>query len=534
MGIEQASCLSLNIGGIETEIYKKNSNENYNRYQSNEQINTSTRTNTRSDSSSQTLNNNNKIILIQKCMRLYLAKKRFKQVTELLKNIIELDNPVNLISDKKISSKLLSENKGEQLYKELILKKKIMPYEDTPYYRKNIKYYRPNKYLLSTKLIFIDKYKNNNLYKGTWTLEKIFHGFGTFYISGNKYEGFWNFGKLEGECRYFLSNNDYFIGNFVGGQAQGKGTYIHSDGTIYEGEWKNDQPYGKGKELFEDGSYFEGFYENGIKKKGTFKWNDGSYYDGEIKNNLFEGNGTFHWKEGREYKGSWKGGKMCGFGIMKNVDGSIYEGNFENGKREGYGKYIWNKNKYYEGFWKKGKQEGKGYFYYKGKGNYYVWKEGKILNNNNNINIDENNSRFAVINSRSESILSANKSNYNRVDKILSRKYNNINYNLNEITKKRTIKKFKDNSRLMAKNKLNGGSFSYIKRKINNMDKNKIFKEDIYNKTNKNKKSLRRVSQTDYSFNSKSIREYRNTYQSQTNKLNQTQDNSKRKFNIKK
>jgi hypothetical protein len=381
-------------------------------------------------------------------------------------------------------------------------------------------------------LIFIDKYKNNNLYKGTWTLEKIFHGFGTFYISGNKYEGFWNFGKLEGECRYFLSNNDYFIGNFVGGQAQGKGTYIHSDGTIYEGEWKNDQPYGNGKELFGDGSYFKGFYENGIKKKGTFKWNDGSYYDGEIKNNLFEGNGTFHWKEGREYKGSWKGGKMCGFGIMKNVDGSIYEGNFENGKREGYGKYIWNKNKYYEGFWKKGKQEGKGYFYYKGKGNYYIWKEGKILNNN--INIDENNSRFAVINSRSESILSANKSNYNRVDKILSRKYNNINYNLNEITKKRTIKKFKDNSRLMAKNKLNGGSFSYIKRKINNMDKNKIFKEDTHNKTNKNKKSLRRVSQTDYSFNSKSIREYRSTYQSQTNKLNQTQDNSKRKFNIKK
>ena len=154
--------------------------------------------------------------------------------------------------------------------------------------------------------------------------------------------------------------------------------------------------------------------------------------------------------------------------------------------------------------------------------------------NLNNINIDENNSRFAVINSRSESILSANKSNYNRVDKILSRKYNNINYNLNEITKKRTIKKFKENSRMMAKNKLNGGSFSYIKRKINNMDKNKIFKEDTHNKTNKNKKSLRRVSQTDYSFNSKSIREYRNTYQSQTNKLNQTQDNSKRKFNIKK
>ena len=301
MGIEQTSCLTKNIGGLETEItklnyhrklfseYRNNSNKknqnninnnknfdsNYN-YQSIDHINSSSRAYTRTNSSSKS-NNNNKITTIQKFIRAFIAKKRFKERIELLTNIIELDNPVNLIKDKLTSSKLLSENKGEQLWKELLSNKKIIPFEDLPSYRKRIKYFRPNKYLLSTQLIYIDKYKNNNLYKGTWTLEKVFHGFGTFYVSGNKYEGFWLFGKLNGECRYFLQNKDYFIGEFVDGQAQGKGKYFHNDGTIYEGQWVNDQPSGWGKETFIDGSVFEGNFENGIKKKGTFKWNDGRW-----------------------------------------------------------------------------------------------------------------------------------------------------------------------------------------------------------------------------------------------------------------
>ena len=247
MGTEQTSCFTNNIGEYQNEILKfnyhkrivtkpknspnktrqKNINKNINikNYKSVEQMNSSSRTNTRSNSSSQ--NNQNKIIIIQKNIRLFLSKKKLKERIELLMNIIELDNTVNLIKDKTTSLKILSENKGELLWKELITKKKIIPYEDTPYYRKNIKNYRPNKYLVSTQLIYIDKYKNNNLYKGTWTLEKVFHGFGTFYISGNKYEGFWNFGKLEGECRYYLQNNEYFLGNFVNGQAQGKGKYYH-------------------------------------------------------------------------------------------------------------------------------------------------------------------------------------------------------------------------------------------------------------------------------------------------------------------
>ena len=584
MGSEQTSCFTRNIGGLDTEITKinyhrklysgpancskgtdkknVNNNNNKNMYY-NKSPSSSSRTNTNSDSPSQ-LSHNNKIIIIQKFVRLFLAKKRFKERLELLVNIIELDNPVNLIKDKITSSKLLSENKGEQLWKELITKKKIIPYEDTPYYRKNIKYYRPNKYLLSTQLIYMDKYKNNNLYKGTWTLEKVFHGFGTFYVSGNKYEGFWNFGKFNGECRYFLYNRDYFIGIFIDGQAQGKGKYYHNDGTIYEGEFKNDQPSGLGKEIFVDGSIFEGTFENGIKKKGMFKWKDGSYYNGEIKNNLFEGYGIFHWKEGKEYKGLWKGGKMCGYGIMKYSDGTRYEGNFENGKREGFGKYIFNQNKYYEGEWKKGKQDGKGLFYNKGKGTNTLWKEGKIVNNNNNINLNSN--KISFLNSYNESILSVDNSNYSGLNKIVfkikdAHNYKNINYKLNDITKKKTkeYNKFNNNKRnnkindininnniynktndyskikINIRNKSIADNFNSVKRKIKNycyMDKNKgNFDYSYYNKTNNNNnKSINRIRQnisitTDRNGTKRKI--------NQTKKLNQTQENSRTKWNSK-
>ena len=562
MGSEQTSCFIMSTDGFETEItgnnhhrkifseqnnpkrkLNKNNDKNMiyaNKYKTYEQINSSIRTNS-SNSSSQLIYQS-KIIAIQKYVRLFIAKKKFKERLELLMNIIELDNTVNLIKDKATSAKILLENKGEQLWKELVSKKKIIPFEDTPYYRKHIKFYRPNKYLISTQLIYIDKYKNDNLYKGTWTLEKVFHGFGTFYISGNKYEGFWIFGKINGECRYFLKNNEYFIGNFVNGQAQGKGKYYHNDGTVYEGDWKNDQPSGWGKELFIDGSSFEGIFENGFKKKGRFKWNDGSYYDGEIKNNSFEGYGIFHWKEGREYKGSWKGGKMWGFGEIKYIDGAKYEGNFVNGKREGYGKYIWNSNKYYEGGWKKGKQDGKGYFYNKGNGVHGIWKDGNILNGNKNMNISN---RFASITSYNETNISVNKSNYSGLDKIFLKikdaySYKNINYSLNGVTKKRTIdikSKNKTNKKIgntRTKNKSTKDSsmndFSIIKRKIQYYcnDKDRSY----YNRTNTDDKTVNNItSNTNYNSNNLQKNKIQKKKMNQIKKLNHTQENSKIKWN---
>ena len=572
MGTEQTSCLTPYVGGKDTEInktakgiYRKpstgltsssnknngNYNKNYllNSYQSAGFINTSSK-----KYSKFTFIDINKIITIQKFIRFSLSRKKFNERIELLSNIIELDSPVNLIKDKNTEITILSNNKGEQLSKELLTQKKIIPYEQTSYYRKTIRHYKPNKYLRSTELIFIDKYKNNNLYKGTWTLEKIFHGYGIFYVSGNKYEGFWNFGKLTGECRYFLQNNDYFIGNFKDGQAEGNGKYFHNDGTIYEGEWLNDQPSGKGKEIFIDGSMFDGIFENGVKKKGMFKWNDGSYYDGEIKNNLFEGKGKFHWKEGREYQGNWVGGKMWGEGVMKYLDGARYEGTFVNGKREGFGKYIWNKRKYYEGEWKKGKQDGKGYFFNKGKGINGIWKDGNIVcnfnsdvktnydsnNSNNTIITINNNSRIFSPNGYNDSVLSVNQSNNSGIDKIFFRmnttqdKYKKTNYKLNDLTKRKT-------------NEININITNRIKnnkKNINLKEKEKeIIKEKEKDIDKKNKKNNSRSIKTTYNKDLKKISQNSNNSfittketisvrrRNEIKKLNQTQENPSMKDN---
>ena len=544
MGTEQASCLTSNIGGKDTEIYKNSksirrkpsstitnsSNKNISKYNKNLLLNSYQSVGHIYTSSKKYYEINShsnfsyidKIILIQKYIRFSLSRKKFNERVELLSNIIELDSPVNLIKDKNTENKILLNNKGELLSKELLSKKKILPYEETSYYRKNIRNYKPGKYLRYTSLIYIDKFKSNNLYLGTWTLEKIFHGYGIFYVSGNKYEGFWHFGKLTGECRYFLHNNDYFIGNFKDGQAEGFGKYFHNDGTIYEGEWLNDQPSGKGKEIFVDGSSFDGIFENGVKKNGLFKWNDGSYYEGEIKNNVFDGKGKFHWKEGREYNGDWVGGKMWGEGIMKYLDGAMYNGNFVNGKREGFGKYIWNKRKYYEGEWKNGKQDGKGFFYNKGKGIQAIWKEGNIINYLNNdirTNYDSNISNYG--NSRigyNDSILSVNQSNSSGIEKIFFRikttssGYKNINYKLNDITKRKTTEIY---NRYSNKKKYKTPKDKEIENK---------FKKTTSRSIKTDNKNISRMSQSsNYSFIS--IKERKSIKRnSEIKKLNQTQE----------
>ena len=554
MGNEQASCLTPNIGGMDTEIYKttkgkgicrkpsssitnSSNNNNYllNSYQSVDHFNTSSKKYSKMNSHSSYID---KIITIQKFIRYSLSRKKFNDRIELLSNIIELDSPVNLVKDKNTEIKILSNNKGELLSKELLNQKKIIPYEDTPYYRKNIKYYKPNKFLLYTSLIFIDKYKSNNLYQGTWTLEKVFHGYGIFYVSGNKYEGFWHFGKLTGECRYFLHNNDYFIGNFNDGQAEGIGKYFHNDGTIYEGEWINDQPSGKGKEIFIDGSLFDGIFENGVKKKGLFKWSDGSYYEGEIKNNVFEGIGKFHWKEGREYNGAWIGGKMWGEGVMKYLDGAKYEGNFVNGKREGFGKYIWNKRKYYEGEWKQGKQDGKGYFFNRGKGVQAIWKDGNIIsyltNDNKSTNYESNKSTYTNNNNGrilspgyNDSIISLNQSNNSGIDKIYFRmkttqnKYNNINYKLNDVAKTKPTE-ISFNSRYNYKKKYKM-SKEKAKEKENEKESEKKYKK---NTSRSIKTASKNISTFSHNYNNSFITTKESisiNRRSEVKKLNQTQ-----------
>jgi hypothetical protein len=415
-----------------------------------------------------------KVKILQKYVRFCLSIKKFNERIDLLTNILELDSSVNIIRDKKIENNILKNNIGEQICQQLINTKNIVPYKCTRYYRLHIKKYKPNRYLKEIPLTYIDKYKNNDLYIGTWTLEKIFNGYGVFYSSGNKYEGFWNFGKLSGEARKFCHNKDYYIGEFVNGQSNGYGKYYHSDGTIYEGNWLNDYPHGTGKENFNDGSKFVGIFENGHKKKGKFTWIDGSFYDGEIKNNYFEGYGKFKWKEGRIYEGFWKNGKMNGKGSMIYIDGAKYEGEFIDGKRHGKGDYYWNENKYYKGNWVKGKQEGEGYYYNNGKGILGVWKDGKMkhclfqeINNellnskineekpvpssekyaktmsckndcyydsiNISTNLSNNSMRDFKKNNSNSNNTTTKKYQYNKIENKKKAKNNNINHNKNSI-----------------------------------------------------------------------------------------------------
>lgn len=313
------------------------------------------------------------IVKIQKCYRGYVGRKNFESNLELLNNILTLDNTVNLYKIPVLEQNLISNNKGEQLSKELLNKGIITPFE---------KKQQPSKYKIKSALSYIDKYQNNDMYIGSISLEKKYSGYGTLYTNNNKYEGYWDNSKLNGKGRYFLANGDFFEGHFENGKANGYGKYIHSNGTIYEGNWLNDVPEGKGKEMFHDGSTFEGYFIDGKKMKGKFDWKDGSYYDGEIKNELFEGEGLFHWAEGREYIGEWKEGKMNGKGTMNYCDGSKYEGEFVQGKRSGFGKYTWNKDKIYEGYWMDGKQHGNGTYIKNGVVTNGVWVKGKMVNEN--------------------------------------------------------------------------------------------------------------------------------------------------------
>ena len=425
----------------------------------------------------------NKVKMIQKFVRFCLSVKKFNERIDLLTNILELDSTVNVIKDKKAQNDILMNNAGEQLSLSLIKQKKITQYEYTRYYRMNIKKYKTNRYLKKTPLTYIDKYKNNDLYVGTWTLEKKFHGYGIYYTAGNKYEGFWNFGKLVGDARKFFQNNDYYIGTFTENSLNSTGKYYHNDGTTYEGNWYKNYPHGRGKEYFIDGSQFEGLFENGFKKKGKFVWVDGSYYDGDIKNNYFEGYGTFKWKEGRKYVGSWKNGKMNGIGVMTYTDGAKYEGEFVNGKREGKGNYFWNKNKYYKGSWKKGKQDGDGYFYNNGRGIIGVWKDGKIKQClsqeiNNDLIIDKINDKRTR--SPEDKVMNKN------------RNYDNLNDSINLSTN------LSNNNMSIKDMKIKKSSFNHTGHRTNRTEF-----EIINNKSSKaiyNKRSLNDVSViSDYS-----------------------------------
>lgn len=229
--------------------------------------------------------------------------------------------------------------------------------------------------------MYIDKLKNEDIYVGSWSLTKKFHGYGIVYKSdGSYFEGNWKNGRLDGNGRYVTILSEFYIGQFKRGLSNGFGTFVHNNGTIYRGNWVNEVIDGEGEDTFVDGSCFKGIYSNGKKAKGKFTWEDGSYYEGTILNDLFHGYGTYVWSEGRKYIGEWIKGQMDGKGLFSYLNGSYYEGEFHCGLRNGGGKYQWNESKSYEGGWLNGAQHGKGKYIKNGRTIEGIWIQGKLKN----------------------------------------------------------------------------------------------------------------------------------------------------------
>lgn len=244
--------------------------------------------------------------------------------------------------------------------------------------------------------VFLDREKKNEIYKGSWFIEKKeilegeditnlnshmkFHGYGVLLKKDNSVqEGIFRNGYLEGPGKTYLQNGDTFIGNFEKGLLNNRGIFVDSQGDIYEGEFKENIMEGHGQEKFIDESYFVGEYSNNKKNgKGKFVWKDGSFYEGELKDNHFDGYGIYEWASGLKYQGNWKKGLMQGEGIITTKNGDYYEGGFENNKKDGFGLFWWNENKYYLGYWKAGVQHGQGKFCKEGKKVIGVWENGKI------------------------------------------------------------------------------------------------------------------------------------------------------------
>ncbi len=331
------------------------------------------------------------ITLLQSYYRRHLSIKKYKKEVETLKEQI-----ISQLDKKKlINNDIISECLSEKIYQDYLLKGEIKSYMEIANKNKKIK---KKLRLLEKYSFFIPNYivaSPNEVYKGSWSINKKYHGYGVKYElnttdnTDSRTEGTFCKGLLCGWGRIIMSNGEILTGAFISGKITGLGEYIRKDGSKYEGRFIEGVPNGEGREKLSDESVFEGYYENGMKKKGTIKWKDGNSYEGTFLNDKFDGKGKYNWGNQRQYEGEWKDGKMNGKGKLIYADGSYYEGDFINGKKSGQGKYVWEKDKYYIGGWKDDKQNGKGIYNKYGKEIKGLWADGhlfsKTVGGNNNI-----------------------------------------------------------------------------------------------------------------------------------------------------
>ena len=328
------------------------------------------------------------ITLLQSYYRRHLSIKKFKAEIESLKEQIfsQLDKK------KLVNNEIISDCLSEKIYQKYLLNGQIKSYMEIVNSNKKIK---TNLRLLEKYSFFIPNYivaSPNEVYKGSWNLNKKYHGYGIKYefdtINNidSRTEGTFNNGLLFGWGRIISSKGEIFFGTFIFGKMTGYGEYQREDGSKYEGEFSEGLPHGKGKEKMNDGSTFEGDYSYGMRREGKIIWKDGSSYEGGFKKDKFNGHGKYNLGNKKEYEGEWKDGKMNGKGKLIHSDCSYYEGEFLNGKKNGQGKYVWEKNKFYIGGWKDDKQNGKGIYNKYGKEIKGFWSDGHLFSKTVGVN----------------------------------------------------------------------------------------------------------------------------------------------------
>ena len=85
----------------------------------------------------------------------------------------------------------------------------------------------------------------------------------------------------------------------------------------------------------------------------------------------------YTWGDGRVFTGVWLANKMHGYGVFTWPDGRKYEGGYVLDKKEGNGTFVWPNGNTYEGEWKGGKQHGTGVYTNEKSKRKGVWKYGK-------------------------------------------------------------------------------------------------------------------------------------------------------------
>ena len=326
----------------------------------------------------------NKIIKIQSFVRGILSVNKFNSHFDSIKSHITQE----LEQKKLINENNITECESHLIYSQLISEKKILPFSEQ--LKQNEEF--NNLYLKMSKYSFnIPHYivtSPGEVYKGSWNVNKRYHGHGVKYefyekmTKNKRIEGMFYDGFLLGQGLVIFSNGEIIQGNFIKNHLDGNGEHYRKDKSVYKGEFKNGKYNGIGREIFADGSIFEGFFSEGQKKYGKLEFKNGSIYKGEFLNNLFHGKGIYNWANKKSYDGNWKDGKMNGKGKYIYPDGTIYEGEFLDGEKNGFGKCIWEKERYYEGKWKNNKRNGYGIYINKNKIKKGIWVDGKILNKN--------------------------------------------------------------------------------------------------------------------------------------------------------